>query len=132
MQIKNHIGRIIILVSNYEDALKFYQLNFDCKVLVDYTTAEGQRFLHVGFDGASATGIWFLKTDTTVPDNRVGNQTNGEPTFVMYTNALNTLYQKLVKNNVTIKQAPLFTGDYSFFHCNDLFGNGIIVVELKD
>jgi predicted enzyme related to lactoylglutathione lyase len=127
MPIKNQIGRIIILVNDYEDALKFYQLNFDCKVLVDYTTTEGQRFLHVGFDDVSATGIWFLKS----ADNRVGNQTNGEPVFVMYTNALDALYQKLTTNNVKIKQAPVYADDYSFFHCYDLYGNEIIVAELK-
>lgn len=127
MPIKNQIGRIVILVNDYEDALEFYQLNFDCKVLVDYTTTEGQRFLHVGFDDVSATGIWFLKS----ADNRVGNQTNGEPVFVMYTNALNALYQKLTTNNVKIKQAPVYADDYSFFHCYDLYGNEIIVAELK-
>lgn len=126
MQIRNQIGRIVILVNDYEDALKFYQLNFDCKVLVDYTTTEGQRFLHVG-DDVSATGIWFLKS----ADNRVGNQTNGEPVFVMYTNALDALYQKLTTNNVKIKQVPVYADDYSFFHCYDLYGNEIIVAELK-
>jgi predicted enzyme related to lactoylglutathione lyase len=127
MPIKNQIGRIVILVNDYEDALEFYQLNFDCKVLVDYTTTEGQRFLHVGFDDVSATGIWFLKS----ADNRVGNQTNGEPVFVMYTNALDALYQKLTTNNVKIKQAPVYADEYSFFHCYDLYGNEIIVAELK-
>jgi predicted enzyme related to lactoylglutathione lyase len=131
MQIKNHIGRIVILVSDYKDALEFYRLNFDCKVLVDYTTAEGQRFLHVGFDDVSATGIWFLKPGENLADNRVGNQTNGEPVFVMYTNALDALYQKVTMNNVKIKQTPVYADDYSFLHCYDLYGNEIIVAELK-
>jgi predicted enzyme related to lactoylglutathione lyase len=130
MQIKTHIGRLIILVENYEDALKFYTVNFDCRVLVDYTTPEGQRFLHIGFDESSATGIWFLKTGDNPANKKIGNQTNGEPTFVLYTNALQALHEKLVKNNVKVKQAPVYTNDYSFFHCYDLYGNEIVVAEL--
>jgi predicted enzyme related to lactoylglutathione lyase len=128
MEIKNHIGRLIILVNDFGEALNFYEKNFNAKVLVDYTTAEGQRFLHIGFDTADAIGIWFLKGESA----RIGNQTAGEPTFVMYTNALDALYQKLLKNGVKIKLKPVYADAYSFFHCYDLYGNEIIVTELKN
>ncbi|HMG07967.1 MAG TPA: VOC family protein [Mucilaginibacter sp.] len=128
MEIKNHIGRLIILVNDFDEALNFYEKNFNAKVLVDYTTTEGQRFLQIGFDTADAIGIWFLKGD----GERIGNQTAGEPTFVMYTNALDALYQKLLKNEVKIKLKPVYADAYSFFHCYDLYGNEIIVTELKN
>ncbi|SDP47905.1 hypothetical protein SAMN05428975_1388 [Mucilaginibacter sp. OK268] len=131
MEIKNHIGRLIILVNDFNDALNFYQNNFNAKVLVDYTVAEGQRFLHIGFDTADAIGIWFLKNESN-NHQRVGNQTAGEPTFVMYTNALDALYQKLLTNGVKIKLQPVYADAYSFFHCYDLYGNEIIVTELKN
>jgi predicted enzyme related to lactoylglutathione lyase len=128
MEIKNHIGRLIILVNDFDEALNFYEKNFSAKVLVDYTTTEGQRFLHIGFDTADAIGIWFLKGNA----ERIGKQTAGEPTFVMYTNALDALYQKLLKNGAKIKLKPVYADDYSFFHCYDLYGNEIIVTELKN
>lgn len=130
MQIENHIGRIVILVSDYEAALSFYQKNFNCKILVDYKTGDGQRFLHVGFDTEEAIAIWFLKVDAEDPGQIVGKQTGGQPTFVIYTNALNLQYQKLLNNGVTIKRKPVYTDAFSFFHCYDLYGNEIIVTEL--
>jgi len=132
MEIKNHIGRLIILVNDFDDALNFYQDNFNAKVLVDYTVAEGQRFLHIGFDTTDAIGIWFLKSDSNGLHQGVGKQTGGEPTFVIYTNALDALYQKLLKNEVKIKLEPVYTDAYCFFHCYDLYGNEIIVTELKN
>ena len=84
--------------------------------------------MHIGFDTADAIGIWFLKGDSA----RIGNQTSGEPTFVMYTNTLDALYQKLLKNGVKIKLKPVYTDAYCFFHCYDLYGNEIIVTELKN
>jgi uncharacterized glyoxalase superfamily protein PhnB len=132
MEIKNYIGRLIILVSNFDEALNFYEKNFNAKILVDYTTTEGQRFLHVGFDTDDAIGIWFLEGDSNRPYQTTGNQTAGQPTFVMYTNALDALYQKLLNNGVKIKLKPVYADAYSFFHCYDLYGNEIIVTELKN
>lgn len=130
MELKNHIGRLIILVKDYEDALNFYQKNFNCKVLVDYKTGEGQRFLHIGFDTEEAIGIWFLKVDANDAGPTPGHQTGGQPTFVLYTNALSAMYEKLLANGVTIKRKPVYTDAFSFFHCFDLYGNEIIVTEL--
>ena len=80
MELKNHIGRLIILVKDYEDALSFYQKNFNCKVLVDYKTGEGQRFLHIGFDTEEAIGIWFLKVDANDAGPTPGHHIPVHPT----------------------------------------------------
>jgi hypothetical protein len=129
---KNYLGRIIILIEDYEKAALFYEENFGFKKMFDVTTDVGQRFLHMGNDPLDTLGIWFLKADTKEQKERIGNQTGGQPTMVIYTTALEEQYQKLKENNVKIKIAPVLTPGYNFLHCLDLYGNEIVVVEIKE
>lgn len=123
------LGRTIILVKDYDEALQFYQTNFGCKVLFDQDSSFGLRYLHIGFEGN--TGIWLLKAESKKQEELVGKQTGGQPTLVFYTNDINALHNKLVQNGVTIKIPPATNPEYSFFHCADLYGNELAVVELK-
>lgn len=124
---KNTLGRIILLVKDYEDALNFYEMNFGFKKIFDSTTDQGQRYLHIGTEPSGSFGIWLLKSDN---NPHIGNQTNGQPTMVIYTSAIVELYEKLKSNNVTIKVEPVIAPAYKFFHCLDLYGNEIVIVEL--
>lgn len=127
---KNHIGRVILLVNDYEEALDFYAQNFGFEKLFDATTDQGQRFLHVG-SKKPETGIWFMKAISQEDQNKVGRQTAGQPVMVIYTDAIEELYHQLVQNQVKIKKKPVISPEYSFFHCYDLYGNEIVVVELQ-
>jgi len=129
---KNYPGRIILLVDDYEKAIAFYEQNFNFKKMYDVSTDVGQRFLHMGADPADPFGIWFLKADTKEQKARIGNQTAGQPTLVIYTTELQKLYDRVRKNNVTIKVEPVLTPEYSFFHCLDIFGNEIVIVALNE
>ena len=131
-KMKNYLGRIIILVRNYEEATAFYEQNFGFKKIFDVTTNVGQRFLHIGTDPADALGIWFLKADGKEQKERVGNQTCGQPTMVIYTTSLEEVHRKLKENNVRIKIEPVLTPEYKFLHCFDLYGNEIVVVEINE
>ena len=128
---KNYLGRIILLVNDYEKAAGFYQANFGFTKIYDVTTDVGQRFLHMGTDARDAIGIWFVKADSKEQRDCVGNQTGGQPTIVIYTDSLEALFQKLKSNQVKIKVEPVYTPEYKFFHCFDLYGNEIVVAEIN-
>lgn len=131
-KMKNYLGRIIILIEDYEEASAFYEQNFGFKRIFDVTTDVGQRFLHIGTDPIDTLGIWFLKADSKEQKERVGDQTCGQPTMVIYTTSLEELYRKLKENNVKIKIEPVWTPGYKFLHCFDLYGNEIVVVEIQE
>lgn len=128
---KNYLGRMIVLVQDYEAAWEFYAKNFGFKKLFDVTTDVGQRFLHIGAESADSSGIWFLKAEGKEQQARVGNQTSGQPAMVIYTTALKELHVRLQNHQVRIKTAPVYTPGYAFLHCYDLYGNEIVVVELS-
>lgn len=130
---KNYLGRIVLLVDDYEKSARFYETNFGFKRIFDVTTDVGQRFLHIGEEsGVSPMGIWFLKADTKAQKERIGNQTGEQPTMVIYTTGIRALYDQLKKNDVRLKTEIVKTPEYSFFHCYDADGNEIIVTELKE
>lgn len=128
---KNQIGRMVILVEDYDQALHFYQSNFGFKILHDVTTDVGQRFLHIGTEKMDALGIWFLKAQGKEEQQKVGSQTSGQPAMVIYTDSLTELYEKMKGNGVKMKTEPVITPEYKFFHCFDLYGNEIVVVQLE-
>ena len=129
---KNYLGRIILLVEEYEPAAEFYERNFGFKRIFDVKTDVGQRFLHLGSDLPGSAGIWFLKADTKEQKLRVGNQTAGQPTMVFYTSSIREIFAKLKEAAVRIKVELVLTPGYSYFHCLDLYGNEIVVVEIEE
>lgn len=128
---KNYLGRIVLLVEDYEKSAAFYETNFGFKRMFDVTTDVGQRFLHIGNDPLDALGIWFLKADTKTQKERIGNQTGEQPAMVIYTTAIGELFNRLKDSTVKLKTAIISTPEYAFFHCYDFDGNEIIVTELK-
>jgi len=94
-------------------------------------TDVGQRFLQIGTDEPNSAGLWFIKADGKGQKDDVGKQTNGQPAMVIYTSSFDELYQQIRCNNVIVNVVPVNTPDYKYFHCLDLYGNEIIVVELK-
>ena len=124
------LGRIVILVDDYDKAFDFYSTNFYCRKIYDATSADGSRYLHIGFDEHDTAGIWFLLADDAAQQNKLGQQTAGQPTIVLYTDQSVTLYDHLVENGVTIIEPLASAPGSKFFHCLDLYGNRITVVEL--
>ncbi|MDB5123198.1 MAG: bleomycin resistance protein [Mucilaginibacter sp.] len=128
----NYIGRMVILVDDYEEASNFYETNFGFRRIYDLTTDVGQRFLQIGSGEPNSCGLWFIKADGKGQRDNVGKQTNGQPAMVIYTSSFDELYQHIVNNKVNVTIKPVDTPGYKYFHCRDIYGNEIIVVELKE
>jgi len=121
------LGRVVILVEDYDAAFAFYEKNFFCTKLFDMSPPDGQRYLHVGLGGENGAGIWFMKTTQA---DRIGQQTAGQPTIVLYTDDIHGIYAHLQANGVNIIEKLVETPESKFFHCLDLYGNRITVVQL--
>lgn len=128
---KNFIGRTILLVNDYERAAEFYERHFEFERIFDQTTDTGQRFLQLG-DRDRNVGIWFLEAQGREQKERVGNQTAGQPTVVIYTDSLWEIHKSLkADSEAHIKIEPVIGPEFDFFHCLDYDGNEIVVVQLK-
>jgi predicted enzyme related to lactoylglutathione lyase len=125
-------GRTIILVDDYDKAFEFYEKNFFCEKIYDATTPAGQRYLHIAFSKDQGVGIWFLKADTPQQQAIIGHQTVGQPTLVIYTDTIEELYEHVRMNNVPLIGELVLEKESSFFHCLDLYGNKLTIVQLPD
>lgn len=128
---KNYLGRMIVLVNDYEAAAKFYEKNFGFHRLFDTTSPEGERYLHLGTKGENVLGIWLMLATTEEQQQKVGHQTGGAPLMVIYTSDIIELYQQLIVNKVAISKKPMLGDSFRFLHCLDLYGNELVVVELN-
>ena len=126
----NYIGRMILLVDDYEEASNFYEKNFSFKKIHDITTDTGQRFLQIGTEDPNSCALWFLKADGQSQKDTIGKQTSGQPAMVIYTDAFDQLYQRILDNQVAVTVKPVNTPGYQYFHCLDLYGNEIIIINL--
>jgi predicted enzyme related to lactoylglutathione lyase len=130
MTVQTKLGRAVLLVEDYDKAYAFYESNFFCRKLFDFTNPGGQRFLHICFSDNENIGVWFLKGENQLQQKLVGNQTGGQPTLVIYTDDIDKLFRHVQGNGVTITETLVQRGESKFFHCLDLYGNRLTIVEL--
>jgi predicted enzyme related to lactoylglutathione lyase len=125
------LGRAIILVDDYDKAFEFYEKNFFCRKIFDETSPSGQRLLHIAFSVTDSLGIWFLQAEGESQQNKIGKQTAGQPTLVIYTDDVEELYYHVQGNGVQVIEPLATARESKFFHCLDLYGNRLTIVELS-
>ncbi len=126
-----YVGRVVILVRDYEQAKAFYASNFGFQTLFEHSASDGRHFLHMGVEEPAAMGIWFIKAESPEQEALVGRQTGEQPLMVLYTKSLEALAGRLKENGTKIIVAPVYSPEYSYLHCLDLYGNELVIVELK-
>ncbi|WP_035711061.1 VOC family protein [Salibacterium aidingense] len=126
----NKLGRMIILVNDYDEASAFYEQAFGFKKLVDREES-GQRFLHLGLPGQDDTGLWFLKADTPEQKEKIGNQTTPHPALVLYTDNFTQALRQAEQAGAEAMGEIMDTPEHQAVHVKDLYGNIIILVQLS-
>lgn len=128
---KTELGRVTILVNNCDEAYEFYEKNLGVKKFFDLVGENGKRYLHVGFDSELAAGMWLSEAEGDEEIKRVGNQTAGKPVLVIYTDSLPAFYDRLLQNGTGIRREPETVNEQQVLEFEDLYGNTIVVVEIK-
>ena len=124
------LGRIVVLVREYDAALAFYRAAFGATVLFDAPTASGGRYLHLGFGSVPGVGIWLMRAGEA-DTGRVGRQTGGEPLAVFYTPDVRAALARAEAAGGAVVR-PLETADGArFAHVADLYGNVFVLVEQR-
>ncbi len=128
------LGRTVLLVHEYDEALAFYcgVLGFD--VIHDSTAGNGQRFVHLAVPGQTASprvGLWLLQADEA-DASLVGRQAGHQRLLVLYTPDCRKAAATLADRGVKFRKAPQEAGGAVYANFEDLYGNEIVLVELQD
>ena len=132
------LGRLVVLVEDYDAALAFYRSAFGARVLFDAPAPAGGRYLHVGFgteddeSGAGVSvgaGIWLLRA-SGAEGGRVGRQTGAEPLAVFYTADVHAAVQRAQSAGAAVVRALDTADGASFAHVADLYGNVFVLVQM--
>lgn len=126
------IARTVILVNDYDEALAFYRDVLGFETIVDIDAGGGMRYVHIGPRDQEGVGLWLLEASSELDRQRVGNQAGPQPCMVFYSDDAQAAHDALVEKGVEIIRPIITTGDAAFFHFADLYGNEIVMVELKD
>jgi catechol 2,3-dioxygenase-like lactoylglutathione lyase family enzyme len=125
------LGRVVVLVHHYDEALAFYTERFGCEVVLDRPGPDGVRFVHVRFPGDPAA-IWLLRPGGETGLDRVGAQTGGEPVAVVYTDDLHELVARWRSGEVRFRVEPYEVEGTQVCHVLDLYGNEFVAVQLAE
>jgi catechol 2,3-dioxygenase-like lactoylglutathione lyase family enzyme len=131
MTVAVRLGRVVVLVHHYDEALAFYTEQFGCDVVLDRPGPDGQRFVHVRFPGDTAA-IWLLRPGAEAGVDRVGAQTGGEPVAVLYTDDLRELVARWRSRQVRFRVDPYEAEGTQVCHVLDLYGNEFVAVQLAE
>jgi catechol 2,3-dioxygenase-like lactoylglutathione lyase family enzyme len=120
---------MVILVEDPDAALAFYRDVFGFHLLCDQI-AGGYRFLHIGVPGQDGVGLWLMTVSGDKDRELIGRQSGGQPLLVLYTGDLDAVHDRLRRHEVRTwdeRDDP----DSRSLHLADLYGNVIIVAELR-
>ncbi|WP_444937441.1 VOC family protein [Microbulbifer sp. JMSA002] len=126
----NTIGRLVILVCDYEEAITFYRDKLGFEVFID-SEAPPLRFVHLRLPEQKDMGIWLLQASSNSQLDQVGRQTAGQPCAVIYTEDFDNEYKRLINNGVKFTKPRTSDSNAEFAHFEDLYGNEFILVQLQ-
>lgn len=127
----SNVGRVVLLVRDYDEAIDFYAEKLGFEVFVDIDAGE-RRYVHIRLPQQHDFGIWLMKAETADQEQRVGAQTDGQPCCVMYRNDLGDAYDRLTARGVHFIRGSQSEDGATFAHFVDLYGNEIVLVELSE
>ncbi|PKO19241.1 MAG: glyoxalase [Chloroflexi bacterium HGW-Chloroflexi-10] len=128
---KQKIGLVALLVSDYDEAISFYtgKLHFD--LLEDTDLGNGKRWVVVAPPGSLESRLLLAKATSPQQGSSVGNQTGGRVFLFLYTDDFWRDYPVMKTAGVQFIEEPReeIFGTVCVFE--DLYGNKWDFIELK-
>lgn len=124
------LGRLVLLVNDYDTAIAFYQDKLGMEVFVDMAVGQ-QRYVHLRLHEQPSVGVWLLQAQTQAQRDRVGDLTGGQPVGVFYTDDVARDHARFAGRGVRFTREPVDDGNTVYAHFIDLYGNEFVLVQIR-
>lgn len=118
-----HIAHIALVVSNYDDAIKFYTEKLNFILVEDTQLSETKRWVMVKPAGDGQCCLLLAQAATEEQKSRVGNQTGGRVFLFLYTDDFWRDYNDLLAKDIHFVRPPATEPYGTVAVFEDLYGN---------
>jgi catechol 2,3-dioxygenase-like lactoylglutathione lyase family enzyme len=127
---KQQLGQLALLVSDYDEAIRYYTEVLDFELLEDTVMSESKRWVRVAPPGSSCH-LLLAKAADEAQQKQIGFQAGGRVFLFLYTDDFWRDYRKYTSRGVEFVREPAKEayGTVSVF--KDLYGNLWDLIEPK-
>ena len=117
------LAHIAIIVSNYDEAIKFYTEKLQFTLVEDKVMSPTKRWVLVAPPGSTGTTILLAQASNEEQQSRVGNQTGRRVFLFLYTDDIERDYKNLIDKKVRIVRELESQPHGKVLVFADLYGN---------
>jgi catechol 2,3-dioxygenase-like lactoylglutathione lyase family enzyme len=120
---KQYIAHITLLVSDYDDAIRFYTEKLEFDLIEDTPLSETKRWVLVAPKGSKECCLLLAKADGEAQKNNIGNQTGGRVALFLYTDDFWRDHANMLAKNIKFIREPKAESYGTVAVFADLYGN---------
>jgi predicted enzyme related to lactoylglutathione lyase len=124
------IAQVSLLVKDYDEALQFYTNKLNFAKTAD-TQFGNQRWLTIAPPGQKEMALVLVKAVGQSDIDLVGKQAGSRTLLVLETDHFDQLYRQYQEKGVPFLSKPSFTGWGRQVQFSDLYGNHLVLLEVK-
>lgn len=129
---KQRIAHIALLVSDYDEAIKFFIEKLDFRLIEDTKLTETKRWVIVSPAGAKECALLLAKAADEKQWSHIGNQAGGRVFLFLYTDDFWRDYHKMRSKGIHFVRPPQQEEYGTVAVFEDLYGNPWDLIEPND
>ena len=118
-----HIAHIALVVTNYDEAIKFYTQKLNFSLIEDTQLSETKRWVMIKPKGDSQCCLLLAQAANEEQKSRVGNQTGGRVFLFLYTDDFWRDYNNMLEKKINFVRPPIKEPYGTVAVFEDLYGN---------
>lgn len=128
---KQHIAQLALVVSDYDEAIRFYTEKLNFQLVEDTPLSETKRWVVMAPPGSSGCCLLLAKAASDEQKTRVGNQTGGRVFLFLYTDDFWRDYRQMLEKGIRFVREPSEESYGTVAVFEDLYGNLWDFIEPK-